>query len=103
MRLLVAVEIPDLVRVALLVEVLDAVVAVVRHLFGDLAIEAPAGFFSKIVFPATIAFLPLAPAVDTIYLADNAVYNAEGIASIVLSTAVLNCPPSSGRLIKFLG
>ena len=100
---LVTGEIADLVRITLLVEVFDTVVAVVRHLIRDLAVETPAGFFAKIIFPVTIAFLPLAPAVNTIYLTDNAVYNAEGIASIVSSTTILDCPPSSGRLVKLLG
>ncbi len=43
LRLLIAIEVADLIRIPFLVEVLDAVVAKAGHLFGDLALEAPAG------------------------------------------------------------
>ena len=103
LRLLVAVEVADLIRVPLPVQVLDAVVAVVDHLFGDLTLEAPAGFFADVVFPAAVAFLPLAPGVDAVHLADNAVDDAESVASIVSSGAILDHPPAGGRLVQLLG
>ena len=99
-RLLVAIAVADLSRIPLLVKMLDAVVAIVDHFFGDLALKAPAGVLAYVFFPATVAFLPLAPAFDAVHLADNALYNAEGVASIVSSSAVLDRPPAGGRFVS---
>ncbi len=99
LKLLVAVEVADLSCIPLLIEVLDAVIAIVDHVFGDLALKAPAGVLADVFFPAAVAFLSLAPAVDAEYLADNALHDAEGVASIISSGAVPDRPPAGGRLV----